>query len=120
MEVVDPRTLEARKTVPSAMRLKVKQVLDCHGRSLSYGLGSLLPHARSALMSYEPRPDHGAGSRGGRNERRLRRKKRSVNGCDCKNFILDLRFRVSVVPPSHFTYHLIIICNLLSYLWELS
>ena len=33
------------------------------------------------------------GSRGGRNERRLRRKKRSVNGCDCKNFILDLRFR---------------------------
>lgn len=57
---------------------------------------------------------------GNRKERRLRRKKRSVNGCDCKNFILDLRFRVSVVPPSHFTYHLIIICNLLSYLWELS
>lgn len=26
MEVVDPRTLEARKTVPEAMRLKVKQV----------------------------------------------------------------------------------------------
>ena len=39
-------------------------------------------------------PDHGAGSRGGRNERRLRRKKRSVNGCDCKNFILDLRFHL--------------------------
>ena len=44
------------------------------------------------------------GSRGGRNERRLRRKKRSVNGCDCKNFILDLRFRFTslfVRPVSH-------------------